>query len=271
MSIVDELVAILVGKGIGATRPEGCSASLAALIRGVESIFSLQEQALMWAVVPLKSPDEAKSRLAAVLNATQRRALMFALAERMIRTLHATPGIDVVAVVTANHEVAAFARSLQAEVIRHAADFGTASAFASAVLHLQPLRLQQLLMIAGDLPLVSNTALENLLALADAEPTVVIAPDRHGLGTNALLCSPPEIIAPCFGSNSFQQHLQAAESVGIRARVFKDDSLALDLDVADDFEYLRTHGGASAHHLLQSLEPIDLSVMTARDTAGVAR
>jgi 2-phospho-L-lactate guanylyltransferase len=224
----------------------------------------------MWAVVPLKSPDEAKSRLATVLNAAQRRALMFALAERVIRTLHATPGIDVVAVVTASNEVAAFARSLQAEVIRHAEDFGTASAFASAVRHLQPLHLQRLLMIAGDLPLVSNAALENLLACSTAPRSVVVVPDRHSLGTNALLCSPPEIIAPCFGSNSFQQHLRAAELAGVSARVLQDDSLALDLDVADDLEFLRSNGGAAAQQLLQSLAQID-TPLCAREVAGVAR
>jgi 2-phospho-L-lactate/phosphoenolpyruvate guanylyltransferase len=225
----------------------------------------------MWAVVPLKSPDEAKSRLTTVLNAVQRRELFFALAERVIRALHATPGIDVVAVVTASTEVATFARSLQAEVIRHAADFGTASAFASAVLHLQPMRLERLLMIAGDLPLVSSATLQPLVALADAQPGVVIVPDRHGLGTNALLCTPPGVIAPCFGSNSFQHHLRAAETAGVPARVLQLEALALDLDVAADLEYLRVNGGTSGLQLLQTLWQTETPTAFTREAAGVTR
>lgn len=228
----------------------------------------------MWAVVPLKSPDEAKSRLATVLSTVQRRQLFFALAERVIRALHATPGIEVVAVVTASAEVATFARSLHAEVIRHAVDFGTASAFASAVRHLQPLHLERLLMIAGDLPLVSPTALQQLIALADTQPgvaSVVIVPDRHGLGTNALLCTPPEVIAPCFGGDSFRQHLRVAELAGVPARVLESEALALDLDVAADLEYLRIKGGAPAQQLLPTLWQTDTQLERCREVAGVNR
>jgi 2-phospho-L-lactate/phosphoenolpyruvate guanylyltransferase len=224
----------------------------------------------MWAVVPLKSPDEAKSRLKAVLNATQRRELFFALAERAIHALRATPGIEVVAVVTSNSEVATFARSLQAEVIRHAADFGTASAFASAVQRLQPLHLSRLLMIAGDLPLVSSAALQQLLLQVEEKPGVVIVPDRHGLGTNALLCTPPEVIAPCFGSNSYQQHLRAAEAAGVSAKVFHHASLSLDLDVPDDLEYLRATADAS-WQVLEVLRQAETPAAFSREIVGVAR
>ena len=55
-----------------------------------------------WALVPLKSPDRAKSRLAGVLSPVQRTTLFFALAERVIHALRGTPGIDNVVVVTAS-------------------------------------------------------------------------------------------------------------------------------------------------------------------------
>ena len=233
----------------------------------------------MWAVVPLKSPDEAKSRLKAVLDAAQRRELFFALARRVIGALRATPGIDVVAVVTASAEVATFARAQQVEVIRHAVDFGTASAFASAVHHLQPLRLERLLMIAGDLPLVSSEALQELLKLADAQPrvqpSVVVVPDRHRLGTNALLCTPPHVIAPCFGSNSYQQHLRAAEQAGVATRILQNESfahhLALDLDVPEDLDYLRATGGIAGAQLLQTLRQSEAVTSFTREVAGAAR
>ncbi len=225
----------------------------------------------MWAVVPLKSPDRAKSRLGSVLSAMQRRRLFFALAEQVIRALQATRGIETVAVVTSDAEVAAFTRALNAQLIRQPGDFGTASAFASAVHELRPLKLERLLMIAGDLPLVSPAALERVLAAADAVTEVVLVPDRRRVGTNALLCAPPDAMAPCFGGDSFRQHLAAAEAAGLRARVVESDELALDLDVSDDLDYLRIHGLVPAAQLLKTMSCADSGGVPSARRAGVSR
>ena len=39
---------------------------------------------------------------------------------------------------------------------------------------------------------------------------VVIVPDRHGTGTNALVLSPPDAIVPAFGEGSKARHVEAA-------------------------------------------------------------
>ena len=225
----------------------------------------------MWAVVPLKSPDQAKSRLAAVLNAAQRRHLFFALAEQVIRALQATRGIQAVAVVTSNAEVAAFARALDAQLIHEPDEFGTSSAFTSAVHHLRGFKLERLLMIAGDLPLVSPATLEQLAADAGTTAGVVVVPDRYRAGTNALLCTPPDAIAPHFGGDSFQRHLAAAEAAGVRARVMELEELALDLDVPEDLDYLRSRCSARASLLLKSATGADATRHAVCSVAGVSR
>lgn len=222
----------------------------------------------MWAVVPLKSPERAKTRLSAVLTPAQRRHLSFALAERVIDALHSTRGIDVVSVVTASPEIASFARSRGAQPIHQPDEMGTASAFAAAVRELQPLRMSRLLMIAGDLPLVSADALERLIEVSAADSSAVIVPDRHRIGTNALLCAPPDALVPCFGDNSFQRHVAAAQAAGLTARVLEIDELALDLDSADDLQFLQLHGGMRAARLLASLQEIESSKR--RSELGVA-
>lgn len=200
----------------------------------------------MWAIVPLKSPELAKSRLADVLNPLARRDLFFAVARHVITTLLGTPGISHVAVVTASDAVDDFARDCGATVIRQDADHGTAAAFAAAVEHLRPLHLPRLLMIAGDLPLLTAVAVEELIAEGAHSPSVVIAPDRQRTGTNALLCSPPEVIAPCFGSDSFRRHCDAAIVSGATLAIIESPPLALDVDVADDLDYLELELGAAA-------------------------
>jgi len=87
----------------------------------------------MWAVVPLKSCNTAKSRLSSALDPYERKRLYLAMARQVIETLKAVPGIENVAVVTRDSEVVAFAERLQAKVLRQQEDAGTAHACRLAV------------------------------------------------------------------------------------------------------------------------------------------
>jgi 2-phospho-L-lactate guanylyltransferase len=179
-----------------------------------------------------------------VLDDRQRRALYFRMARRVLETLVGAPGIDRVAVVTASDEVAAFATGLGARVIQLDVDAGTVQAYSAALEALRPMRLDRLLMMAGDLPLLSREALRPVLAASSATPGVVIVPDHRGIGTNALLCSPPDAIPLCFGQDSLRQHLAAARARGIQPVVIHSDPIGLDLDVPEDLDRLRVHFGA---------------------------
>jgi len=192
----------------------------------------------IWAVVPLKSPEAAKSRLRAGLDDRARQRLMFAMARQVVRTLMHTPGIAGVAVVTASPEVAAYVEQEGAEVIRQDRDGGTAEACRSAVARLSA-SADSLLMISGDIPLICTDAVAALVDLSRRTPLVAIVPDRRRSGTNALLCTPPAVIPPCFGADSFERHLAAARSQGVELRIVESDALALDIDDLEDLEELR--------------------------------
>ncbi|MET0984146.1 MAG: 2-phospho-L-lactate guanylyltransferase [Steroidobacteraceae bacterium] len=214
----------------------------------------------MQAVVALKSPHAAKSRLASVLNPEQRRELFYALAQTVIDALNGTAAIDAVLVVTASAEVAAFARRLGCDALLQSHDAGTAPAFEAVVEHLRPLELPGLLMIAGDLPLLTPGALQELIAAADAPHAVVLAPDRRRSGTNALLCSPPDVIRPRFGEDSFSRHVAAARQHGLPHRVIELEALAFDVDVPSDLDRLARVRpkllGPALHRALESSPPI---------------
>jgi len=183
------------------------------------------------------------------------------MAQQVIHTLARTPGIAGVSVVTASPEVGVFAEREGAAVIWEKRDAGTAEACRSAVAHLST-RVNSVLMISGDIPLISAAAVAALLSCADTplrplrgHPSssrkgknlsrdgvvalVVIVPDRRRSGTNALLCTPPTIIPPCFGADSFQQHLAAARSLGVHVRIAESDALALDIDELEDLDELQ--------------------------------
>ena len=46
---------------------------------------------------------------------------------------------------------------------------------------------------------------------------MLVVPDRHGTGTNALLLQPPDVMAPSFGEGSHARHLGNARGAGIAA------------------------------------------------------
>jgi 2-phospho-L-lactate guanylyltransferase len=67
-------------------------------------------------------------------------------------------------------------------------------------------------------------------------PVVVVAPDRHFQGTNALLVSPVGLIEYDFGPGSFQRHCSRASQAGARLEICELSSLALDMDLPEDLE-----------------------------------
>jgi 2-phospho-L-lactate guanylyltransferase len=97
----------------------------------------------------------------------------------------------------------------------------------------------RVLLVPGDCPSLSPAELDALLEREVPEPAVLIVPDRHGTGTNALLLSPPGALAPSFGPGSCERHLANARQGGIHAEVVHIDTLALDVDTADDLDALQ--------------------------------
>jgi len=67
---------------------------------------------------------------------------------------------------------------------------------------------------------------------------VVVVPDRHGEGTNALLLTPPGAIAPSFGPGSLERHVRAAGAAGMAYTVARIPSLMLDIDTGQDLNEL---------------------------------
>lgn len=101
--------------------------------------------------------------------------------------------------------------------------------------------------LAGDLPLLEAHDISALLAAARGPRAVVVATDRHGTGTNALVLRPPEVISPSFGPDSHARHLAAATAAGVPARSIELDRVALDIDTPEDLAELvrRRPGGAT--------------------------
>ncbi len=185
--------------------------------------------------MPVRALEGAKTRLGPVLDETERRALVTLLLRRTVGAARSAPGVTVVAVVSPDPEALALADALGAEAIAQRSG-GLNPGLGEAREALAG-RADRLLVLPADIPGISADAIGRLLALADTaqagRPAVVLAPDRHGRGTNALLLDPPDAIDPAFGGDSRSDHARRAAAAGA-ALLEAEGLLGLDVDTPDD-------------------------------------
>jgi 2-phospho-L-lactate guanylyltransferase len=164
--------------------------------------------------------------------------MYFNLLRRVVTALHQVPMLHDIVLVTSSAEVELFAGHLDVRVMHQLRDEGINTSLEAAMAAFSGTTTA--LIVPGDLPLVTGTALNELLESARVEERgVTIVPDRRHLGTNALVCSPADAIRPRFGPNSFAEHLRTAQEHGLEVRIFESGPLALDIDEPEDLEAWR--------------------------------
>jgi 2-phospho-L-lactate/phosphoenolpyruvate guanylyltransferase len=185
-------------------------------------------------IVPVGTLEGAKSRLGGTLDAEERRDLVTRMVRRTVEAAMSTPDVAETIVVTPDDEVRGLALAAGARPLRQASqglNRGLREAREEAVAG----GADAVLVLPIDLPMVSADTIAAILApLRDRDrPLVVIVPDRHRRGTNALLLAPPEAIEFGFGGDSRAAHAACALEAGARL-VELDGPLTLDLDTPDD-------------------------------------
>jgi 2-phospho-L-lactate/phosphoenolpyruvate guanylyltransferase len=191
------------------------------------------------AVLPIKSFARAKQRLGGSVSEEVRLALAQAMAADVLLALAETPSIDCTIVVTREALVAAYAREQGALVVEDAAENGQSAAVSLGVERAFAEGIERVLCIPGDCPALDPAELETLLGQAEGRRGVVVIPDRHGAGTNGLLLTPPDIIAPSFGADSCRRHRALALAAGVPLTIQRPASLLLDIDTGADLAALR--------------------------------
>lgn len=195
------------------------------------------------ALVPLNAWSRAKTRLADALDPVGRAELARWLAQGVLDALH-DADIAHVGVVSPDDDVLRWAWHNGAQAIRqHGAGLNEALDVGRtwALSH----NADALLIVLGDLPLLTADDVLALTAHAQAAPSVpsaTIAPDRADQGTNMLLLRPPTAISFAFGENSLAQHLELARMAGIEPHIIRRPGAAFDVDTPADLRELADLG-----------------------------
>jgi 2-phospho-L-lactate guanylyltransferase len=188
------------------------------------------------AVLPVKRFSQAKQRLRAAVDGEPRERLAAAMVGDVLAVLSRTEALDAVIMVTAEARAAELARVCGARVVADGVEAGQSAAALMGIKAALDDGAERVLLVPGDTPALQPA---DLVALLAREEPVVVVPDRHGSGTNALLLAPPDAIAPAFGPGSRERHEAAARAAGHAHAVLQLRSLALDIDTPDDLEALR--------------------------------
>jgi 2-phospho-L-lactate guanylyltransferase len=202
-----------------------------------------------FAILPVKSFRDAKQRLDPSLEPGPRRLLAEAMFADVLVALGRARAIDRILVVSTDHRAQSIAGAYGASLVDEddrGHNFAAERGISQALDH----GSERVLLVPGDCPALDPTQVDELVGRPTQAPSVLIVPDRHGTGTNALLLTPPDVLAPSFGPGSCQRHIAGADAAGIGHEVVDVPTLALDIDTADDLDQLRSmlagmHGGAA--------------------------
>jgi 2-phospho-L-lactate/phosphoenolpyruvate guanylyltransferase len=183
-----------------------------------------------WTVaVAVKPLQAAKSRLSDVLSTGQRAQLAHAMACDVIRAALGASTVGRCVVVTADHQAAAAAHALGAEVLAEPNVIGLNAAFrlAQSAVGRHPLAL-----LVADLPALTAAVLDRLLPCVPPDRAGVVG-DADYEGTTMLAARYGSTLRPRFGPDSLSRHrhdgaIDLTQCCPVDARRDIDDAAALD-------------------------------------------
>lgn len=215
--------------------------------------------------VPMNELALAKSRLAGLLDGTQRQQFaleLFIHGQRFLK--HAFPGLERL-VVTPCPVVTSWAQGLGARVAHDrlagngacARGEGLNSAAACALDHARRQGHDALLLLPGDLPELDASEFDRLWTIG-VDGSAVVVPAHDG-GTNALLLPvaslPPDWVF-WYGPDSAARHKAALVRAGVPVQTLALPSLSRDVDTPEDYAALmrlqRTSGRAGTPLRMQA-------------------
>jgi 2-phospho-L-lactate/phosphoenolpyruvate guanylyltransferase len=187
---------------------------------------------VIFALLPVKSPHNAKQRLKGFLSPEQRENLARILYKQTLAALCQAKGIDRVIVVTNDSGVAEHARCSGTLVFDENEQVSHSASADAACLRAIEMGATTALLVPIDVPLVTAADFSSLAAAA--RPGLVVVPSSDGTGTNALVRTPPNVIESRFGPGSCRAHLDQARLKNVPAYLLRLPGLMFDIDTPED-------------------------------------
>jgi 2-phospho-L-lactate/phosphoenolpyruvate guanylyltransferase len=200
-------------------------------------------------LIPVKNTATAKQRLASILDQAARTELAQAMLHDVLSVLHAWSKRPEIALVTSDSFAIELARTYNFEVVPDPENPGETAAIEMATQSCVERGIESTLVIPADIPLIQSWELEEILAHAPAQGSVLV-PAADGRGTNAAFRRPANLFPLRFGNDSFKPHHAAAQSTGKPCVVLSLPGIAVDVDRPSDLQQLISLPGQTRAQLL---------------------
>jgi len=189
-----------------------------------------------YALVPIKRRALCKTRLAAVLDEPERRALVRRMLQQVLGALAQARCVGTIAVVSAERDTVPAGIDVLAD-----AGAGLNAALQNAQQRLLACGARQILVLPADLAHVCAQDIDALVHVGRSGG-FALAPDVAGIGTNALFWSAPacapQPLSFQFGPRSCQRHQAQARRLGLPPALVHRPGLAFDVDTEQDLAQL---------------------------------
>lgn len=201
----------------------------------------------VWAIIPVKPFNRAKSRLSEVLTPEQRYQLAETMLRHVLGVIQTVPQVLGTLVISRDNKALAIAREYGARTVQESGAPELNTALMRATQVVARWKGSAVLILPADLPLLAGEDLVSMIHLSGrSSPSVVLATDQHEDGTNAMFVRPPGLIEYAYGTGSYARHKQLAQDAGADVHVYHSERLLLDIDVPADLqsynELIRTGG-----------------------------
>lgn len=190
------------------------------------------------ALVPLKDLVQAKSRLAGLLRPSERRALAQAMAEDVLTVLAGHSDIAKITLLSDDPGAGLLAQKYGARCWSEKS-LGTCGL--NALIQNASERLladgdEPLLVLHGDLPLLTAEDISAVLSSQRKLQGLIIGCDRRGRGTNLLAFNAAHMPCFCFGPDSCAGHMASAHRAGVPVQILQRSGIGVDVDEAPDLK-----------------------------------
>ncbi|MEM8704694.1 MAG: 2-phospho-L-lactate guanylyltransferase [Pseudomonadota bacterium] len=209
----------------------------------------------VWALIPVKSFELAKSRLGTWLPDAHRDELARAMYQDTLAALAAASRIEKIAVVTSHPDAQAIATQAGAVCLQDPG-LGLNAALEAGRSGLLPLGASMVAVFPSDIPALRPTDADTVVRAGREGRTAVIVPDHLREGTNALLLHDTMQLRYSFGPDSFEAHKRLARQTGCPMRILNLRNIECDCDTPEDILRLAAvPPGKFTTRSLQNLKP----------------
>lgn len=198
----------------------------------------------MQVVIPVKSLSRAKARLSSMLGEEERECLARCMLEDVLTALGESVEVTQVHIVSSDEQLDAIAATFAARVVPDTAG-NLNGALEEALAQLMASGTTELLILHADIPLVRAADIDGFIRQyrkgqlgEGAAKAISLVPAEADGGTNALILSPPNILALVFGEDSCRRFGESAKNLNVGIQFFHNTEMSLDIDTPDDLKNL---------------------------------